>query len=175
MRNILAISVILVLLGVSASRGAVGQAQDFLLDATNSAVHVGSAGVTQNANFAVVGQDQKSTDIYNRVTALQSQDGMLIQGALAGSEGGGAVGIGQTANVVGGQLQDVPDGSLGVQDQALNGNFGQETVNGSGMGAALGIQACIGIQAQLVFSPRGVSSNAQWLAVGEVVTVGAGP
>lgn len=175
MRNILAISVILVLLPVSASRGAIGQAQDFLLDATNSAVQAGSAGVTSNGNFAVIGQDQKSTDIYNRVTALQSQDTMLSQDALAGSDAGGAVGVGQAANVVGGQLQDVPNGSLGVQDQALNGNFGQETVNGGGMGVALGIQACISLQVQLVFSPRGVSSNAQWLAVGDVVTVGAGP
>lgn len=175
MRNILAISVILVLLPVSASRGAVGQAQDFLLDATNSAVHVGSAGVTSNRNFAVVGQDQKSTDIYNRVTALQSQDTMLSQAALAGTDGGGAVGVGQTANVVGEQLQDVPNGSLGVQDQTLDGNFGQNTVNASGMGVALGIQACISIQVQLVFSPRGVSSNGQLLAVAEVVTVGAGP
>jgi hypothetical protein len=175
MRNILAISVILIPLGVPAARGDVGQTQIFVVDAANSAVHAGSAGVTPNVNFTVVGQNQETDDLYGRVTALQSQDGVILQGAIAGSDGGGAVGVGQTASMVGGQLQNVVGSGPGAQDQTLSGSLGQETVNANGMGAALGIQACICIQAQAVFSPRGVSSNGQWLAVGDVVTVGAAP
>lgn len=175
MRNILAVPVILVILGLSASRADIGQVQTFAFDAANSALQTGSAGVTQNMNFAVVGQAQKATDIYTRSTALQSQDAMFGQGAMAGTDGGGAVGVAQTADMFGGQSQDVAGTGPGVQDQVLNGDFGQETVNGSGIGAALGIQAGIAIQAQLIFTPSGASSNGQWLAVGNVVTVGAEP
>jgi hypothetical protein len=175
MRNILAVSLILILLGLSVSRADVGQVQGFSFDAMNSAVQTGSAGVTQDMNFAVLGQAQKATDIRTRVTALQSQDAIFGQGAMAGSDAGGAVGVAQTANLVGGQSQDVAGTGPGMQDQALNGNFNQETLNANGIGAALGFQACLGIQVQLVFSPRGASSNGQWLAVGDVVTVGAQP
>lgn len=177
MRNVLAVSVILILLPVSASRGDVGQAQQFLLDATNSAVQAGSAGVVKNLNFAVIGQNQQAGDPYHRVTTIQSQDGVFVQGALAGSDGGGVFGVGQAGNVVGGQSQAVPAGgvNLGAQNQLLNGNFAQNAVHGSGIGAALGIQAGIFAQAQIIIGPGGASSNAQWLAVGNVDSVAAGP
>jgi len=175
MRRGLGVFLILIFLPVCASFGAIGQAQGFLLGAQNGVLLVGgAAGSAQSTNVAVVGHNQKATDPYCFVTALESENGMLVQGAYAGGLTGG-FGVGQTANVLGGQLQVVGGGGLGIQDQFLKANVAQDVATSGGIGAALGIQAFAGLQVQLIISPYGASTNVQYLGLGQVDKVGGGP
>jgi hypothetical protein len=171
MRKVLSIFVLLILLPVCTSFGAVGDAQGFLIDAQNSAILLTGPGVAQNTNLAVVGQSQGSSNPYQGLTALQSETGVLVQGAYIGSMGG-AFGVGQAANVLAGQLQTV--GGLGgplIQDQFLNGSFAQDVARAGGIGAALGVQGFIGVQVQLIVTPEGVSKNVQYLGLGQVDSI----
>lgn len=172
MVRVLAFSVILILLPVCTSFGAIGQAQGFLLVGENGAMLAGGPlGAAQNTNVAVVGHNQESTDPYHFVTSLQSENGVLVQGAYAVGMNG-LVGVAQVGKVLGGQLQD---GGLGIQDQFLNTNFGQDVAKVGGIGAALGVQGFIGVQVQLIVSPHGASTNVQYLGIGQVDSVGGGP
>lgn len=171
MRKLLSVFAISILLPVCTSFGAVGGAQSFLIDAQNSAILLTGPGVAQNTNLAVVGQSQGSSNPYMGLTALQSQTGVLVQGAYIGSMGG-AFGVGQAANVLAGQLQTVSGlGGPIMQDQFLNANFAQDVARASGIGAALGVQSCICVQVQLIVTPEGVSKNVQYLGIGQVDSV----
>jgi hypothetical protein len=174
MRKGLGVFLILIFLPVCAAFGAIGQAEGFLLGAENGVLLAGGPiGTAQNTNVAVVGHNQQATDPYHFVTALQSEGGVLIQGACAiGMDG--LFGVGQAANVLGGQLQ-VVGGGPGIQDQSLDSIFGQEAVRDGGIGAALGMQGFVGLQVQLIISPHGVNRNVQYLGLGQVDKVGGGP
>jgi hypothetical protein len=174
MRKGLGVFLILIFLPVCATFGAVGQAEGFLLGAENGVLLTGGPiGTAQNTNVAVVGHNQHATDPYSFVTALQSEGGVLIQGACAiGMDG--LFGVGQAANVLGGQLQ-VVGGGPGTQDQSLDSTFGQDAVRSGGIGAALGMQGFVGLQVQLIVSPHGVNRNVQYLGLGQVDKVGGGP
>lgn len=176
MRKVLGVSLILIFLPVSVCFGVVGQAEGFLIGAENGVLLAsGPAGSADSTNIAAVGHNQRSTDRYNFVTALQSENAMLVQGAYAAGLTGGFA-VGQTANALGGQLQAVGGGGLGIQDQLLKANFDQYVANiGGGIGAALGIQAFAGLQVQLIISPYGASTNVQYLGLGQVDKVGGGP
>jgi len=176
MRKGLGVFLILIFLPVCTSYGALGQAQGFLIGAENGVLLVGgAAGAAQSANVAVVGHNQKATDPYCFVTALESENAMLVQGAYAAGLTG-VFGVGQTANVLGGQLQAVGvGGGLGIQDQFLKANFAQDVARSDGIGAALGIQAFAGLQVQLIISPYGASTNVQYLGIGQVDHVTGGP
>ena len=170
----LGVFLILIFLPVYASFGALGQAQGFLLGAENGALLVdGPIGVAQNTNIVVVAHNQQSNDPYHFATALQSEGGVLLQGAyVVGMDG--LFGVGQAAKVLGGQLQTVGGGPE-IQNQFLNANFAQEVVRVGGIGAALGVQGFVGVQVQLIISPHGASTNVQYLGIGLVDKVGGGP
>jgi len=174
MRNIVGICVILAFLPVCASFGDVGQAQGYLLGAENYAVLAGGpAGGAQSTNVAVVGNYQKSTDPYNFVTALQSENGVLVQGALAVGMNG-LFTVGQAANLVGGQLQAAGAGPS-IQDQFLNATFDQNVAKIGGIGAALGLQGFIGVDVQIIISPHGADTNVQYVGLGLLDSVAGGP
>jgi hypothetical protein len=176
MRKGLFVFLILIFLPVYASFGSLGQAQGYLLDAQNGAALAGGPlGAAQNTNVALVGQNQQSNNPYSFVTALQSENGMLVQGAYAvGADG--LFGVNQHANVLGSQLQ-APGvgGGLGIQNATLDGAFTQELIRAGGIGAAVGIQNFTGLQVQMIISPHGASANAQYLGLGIADGIGGGP
>ena len=174
MRKKLGVFLILIFLPVCESFGALGQAQGFLLGADNGVLlNGGLVGSAQNTNLAVVGQSQKTTDLYNFTTALQFEGGVLIQGASAiGMDG--VFGVGQNASTLGGQLQTATNG-VGIQNQSLDADFVQAVAKNGGIGAALGIQGFVGLQLQVVASPKGANTNVQYLGLGQVDKVGGGP
>jgi hypothetical protein len=174
MRKVMTVSLILIFLPVCPSFGAIGQAEGFLLGAENGAALAGGPGAAQNTNVAVVGHNQQSSDPYHCVTAIQTEGGVLVQGAYAAGMGG-VFGVGQVGTVIGGQLQ-APDGQgVGIQDQFLNGTFAQDVAKIGGIGAALGVQGFVGVQVQLIVSPHGANANVQYLGLGLVDHVGGGP
>ena len=175
MRKVLVAFLMLAFLPVCLSFGAVGQTQAYLLGAENAAMLVGGApGAAQNMNAGVVAQSQRSNNPYSFVTALQTQNGMLVQGAYAVGMNG-VLGVGQAANVLGGQSQIVGAGGLGIQDQILTANLGQEFVRAGGIGVAVGIQDFVGLDVQMIISPYGASTNVNYAGVGVFGSVGGGP
>jgi hypothetical protein len=176
MRKGLFVFLILIFLPVYATFGSLGQAQGYLFDAQNAAALAGGPiGAAQNTNVALVGQNQRSTSPYSFVTALQSENAMLIQGAYAvGMDG--IFGVAQRANVLGGQTQVPGVGSdLGIQDQSLAGAFTQDFARAGGIGAAVGIQGFTGLDVQLIISPHGASANVQYLGLAQADSIGGGP
>lgn len=164
MYKLLSVSLVLIFLPVCVSFGAPIQVQGYLLDAENGVILAGGPlGLAHNTNLATISQNQSSTDPYHLTTAIQFEKGMLVQGAFAAGMDG-LFGVGQAANVLGGQLQAL-DGGLGIQDQLLQANFDQEVLRNGGIGAALGIQGFIGVQGQVIISPHGASTNVQYLGL----------
>lgn len=176
MRKVIGVCLILVFLPVCASFGAVGQVQGYLLAGQNGALLAGGpAGGAQNMNVGLVAQNQRSNNPYSFVTALQSQNGMLIQGAYAVGMNG-LFGVGQTANVLGTQLQTVGAGpSLGLQSQLLQPTLDQYLVRNGGIGAAVGIQEFVGLDVQMIISPYGASTNVAYAGIGLFGSIGGGP
>lgn len=176
MRKVIGVCLILAFLPVCASFGAIGQAQGYLLGGENGvALAGGPTGAAQNMNIGLVAQNQRSNNPYSCVTALQSENGMLIQGAYAVGMNG-LFGVGQTANVLGAQLQAVGDNpSLGLQSQLLQPTLGQYLLRDGGIGAAVGIQEFVGLDVQLIISPYGASTNVAYAGVGTFGSVGGGP
>jgi hypothetical protein len=174
MYKILGVTLILIFLPVCVSFGDPSQGQGFLFDADNGVVLAGGQlGSAHNTNLAIVSQNQSISDPYHLTKAIQFEKGMLIQGAFAiGMDG--LFGVGQAGNAIGGQLQAL-DGGLGVQDQFLNAQFGQEVLKMGGIGAALGIQGFIGVQGQIIISPHGANTNVQYLGLGIADGIGGGP
>lgn len=150
------------------------QYQDYGIGGFNGVIlAAGPVGAAQNTNVALVGQNQQSNNPYSTVKGMQSQNAMLVQGAYAvGLDG--AFGVGQTANVLGGQLQ-AADGGNTMQDQFLNAAFAQDVARNGGIGAAVGIQSFVGLDAQLMVSLHGASANVNCLGLSQVDTVGGGP
>jgi len=173
MRKVLGVYLILLLLPVCASFGTTGLVQGFLFDAENGVVLTGgSLGAAQNTNLATVNQNQSSNNPYHFQTALQSEDGLLVQNASAVGMNG-SFGVAQDGNALGGQV--LATGSNPVLDQLLLANFGQDAARLGGIGAALGIQGFIGIQVQIAISPYGADTNVQYLGVGQVISNAGGP
>ena len=164
MYKILGVSLILFFLPVCASFGITYQTQGFEFGGDNGVVLGGGPlGAAQNTNLAVINQAQSTTDPYHNVMALQTENGTLSQGAYAvGMDG--IFGVSQMGNVLGGQLQ-AAGGGLTLQDQIINAAFGQDVAKLGGIGAALGLQAATVIQAQIIVTPHGASTNAQYLGV----------
>ncbi len=174
MYKVLGVSLILIFLPVCASFGDPSQEQGFLFDAGNSVILTGGPlGLAHNTNLAIVGQKQSMDDPYHLTTAIQFEKGMLLQGAFAGGMDG-IFGVGQAANVFGGQLQAL-NGSLGIQDQLLNAQFGQEVLRIDGIGAALGVQGGIFVQGQVLVSPYGASTNVNYFGLGQTDSVAGAP
>jgi len=149
------------------------QSQGYGIGGDNGVVLAGGSGAAQNTNVAVVGQNQQSNNPYSPVKLMQSENAMLVQSANAvGLDG--AFGVGQVANVLGGQLQ-AASGRQTMQDQFLNGNFDQAVAGNGGIGAAVGIQSFVGLDAQLIVSLYGASANVNCLGLSQVDTVGGGP
>lgn len=173
MYKILGVSLIFIFLPVCASFSAPSQLQNFLVSSENSALLAGGPlGGIQNTNLALVSQNQNTSDRYSLTKALQFENAILIQGAYAAGMDG-AFGVGQVANALGGQLQTIGSG-IGVQNQIFDALFTQEAVKSGGIGAALGIQALIGVQVQVIVSPKGANTNVQYLGIGQTDSA-AGP
>jgi len=173
MRKVLGVYLILLLLPVCASFGTTGLVQGFLIDAVNSVVlNGGSLGAAQNTNLATVNQNQSSNNPYHYQTALQTENGLLVQNAsVVGMNG--SFGVAQDGSALGGQ--SLVTGSNPVLDQLLLANFGQDAAKLGGIGSALGIQGLIVIQAQIAVSPYGADSSAQYLGVGQSISNAGGP
>jgi hypothetical protein len=176
MRKGLGVFLIVIFLPVCASFGAVGQAQGYLLGAENGVLLVGGpTGAAQNMNAGVVAQNQRSNNPYSFVTALQTENGVLVQGAYAVGMNG-LFGVGQTANVLGTQLQTVGGNpTLGIQSQCLEPTLGQYLVRDGGIGAAVGIQDFVGLDVQMVISPYGASTNVVYAGIGVFGSIAGGP
>ena len=166
MHKILGVSLILIFLPVCVSFSAPSQLQNFFVSGENGAVlAVGPLGGIHNTNVALVSQTQNTTDRYSLTKAIQFENAILVQGAYAAGMNG-VFGVGQVANALGGQLQTVGAG-LGVQNQILDALFTQDAVKAGGIGAALGIQGFIGVQVQIMVSPKGANTNVQYLGIGQ--------
>jgi len=172
MRKVLGVYLILLLLPVGASFGT-DLVQGFLIDAANGVVlNGGSLGAAQNTNLATVNQNQSSNNPYYFQTALQTEDSMLVQNTSAVGMNG-SFGVAQEGSALGGQ--SLVTGSNPVLDQLLLANFGQDAARLGGIGAALGIQGFICIQAQVAISPYGADTNVQYLGLGQTDSVAGGP
>jgi hypothetical protein len=155
----------LVLLLSSASMGAIGQNQDFLLANGNMVLAAGPDSGAANTNALTVAQDQLATDGAGHVTSFQGEVGSLVQSAAA-SVIAGMLGVEQIGAGGGGQTQLHPGGvaSLGFQDQDLDAGLTQSVV-GDGLGSALALQNFVGFQTQLTFTMFGASVNTQGVGV----------
>lgn len=165
MYKILSVSLILIFLPVCASFGSPNQLQGFQLDGQNGLTLVGGPlGAIQNTNLGVVNQTQAVNNPYQNVTALQTENGSMMQGAYAAGLDG-VFGAAQVGNIFGAQEQ-ATNGNLSLQDQVLNAGFAQDVAKLGGIGAVLGLQAAGVIQAQIIVTPKGATTNAQYLALG---------
>jgi hypothetical protein len=134
----------------------------------------GPAGAAQNTNVAVIGQNQQSGSPYSPVKLMQSENAMLVQSANAVGLDGAFFGVGQNAAVLGGQSQTAIGGQT-MQNQYLNSLFAQDAVSDGGIGAAVGIQSFVGLDAQLMISVYGASANVNCLGLTQVNTAGGEP
>ena len=144
--------------------GAVVSNQGFGIGSDNGAGILG-AGVATSSNLLVVNDLQQNSDKTGLIRTVQAEMGVLGQGAAAGAIDG-FFGVTQQGHVNGGQTQMHPGGagggSLGTQFQGLGVDLGQQ-VSGSqnGHGMAVGVQAMVGVQVQLIATPWGVNLNLQ--------------
>jgi hypothetical protein len=146
------------------SLGAVVSNQGFGINSDNGAGVVG-AGVAASSNLLAVNELQQGSDKTGLIRTVQAELGVLAQGAAAGALDG-FFGVTQQGSVSGGQTQMYPGGiggaSLGTQFQGMGVDLGQQ-VNGShnGHGMAVGLEAVVGVQVQLIATPWGVNLNLQ--------------
>jgi len=146
------------------SMGSLLTHQDFGINSNNGAGIVG-AGLATSTNLTYVNDLQTGSDRTGMIRTVQAELGVLGQGAMIGALDG-FFGVDQTGVVTGSQTQMHPGanfgGNLGSQVQAMNVGVDQG-VSGSqnGHGLAVGVQAVVGVEVQLIATPWGVNVNLQ--------------
>jgi len=138
--------------------------QGFGINSDNGAGIVG-AGLATSSNLSYVNDLQSGSDRTGMIRTVQAELGVLGQGALVGALDG-HFGVNQLGAVTSNQTQMHPGGnvggSLGAQYQAMGVDLDQG-VTGSmnGHGLAVGLQAVVGVDVQLIATPWGVNVNVQ--------------
>ncbi len=168
----LTLSVVIVLLLSSGAFAFVGQAEGFSIEASNLVGRSGWVGSAQGGNMLTAYHDQVGFDARTGTIAIQQEGGVLGQAATAAGAGGRS-GVGQEAEVYGlqGQLATNPQ----MQGQVLGVRLGQGAYKSSGVGGAVGGQAFVGGQSQIICSPRGTSAQSQFVGAGQYSAVSGGP
>lgn len=178
MRNkwIMSVAVVLALTFPCLGGGLVSS-QGFGINSNNGAGLVGG-GLATSSNLQVVNELQQSSDRTGLIRTVQAELGALGQGAQIGAING-YFGVAQNGSVNAGQTQLHPGGtsgkSLGTQYQGMGVDLDQ-AVNGSknGQGLAVGLQAMVGVQVQLIATPWGVNVNLQPVMASVYDAVGQG-
>jgi len=167
MRRGYVVAVALVLLLASGTFADVNQAQDFVVNTTNSGlISGGGAGALASTNMVPVVNVQQSSDGGDNIQLIQTTVGALFQG---GSASGlcGLYGFDQGASAGGSQMQGTVDYfKLGLQDQDIGALLVQDVFNVGGMGSAMALQNFTGGQNQIISTPYGVNANIQCLSIG---------
>jgi hypothetical protein len=170
-----------IMLSASYALAGIIQPAGLSVDADNTALRAGGLGFAFGVNGALVNGGQFAVDASSGSAALQTR-GVLI-GQAAGAIGlGGISGAVQNVDVDGGQLQLVgynltatdtsPDTA---QVQGLNVNAGQTALTIGGIGAAGGLQGALVGQKQVAVTPDGLSSQSEFVGIGQAAAVAAGP
>ena len=135
--------------------------QGFGLSSENGA-GISGAGLATSSNLAYVNDLQSGSDQTGMIRTVQAELGVLSQGALVGAIDG-QFGVGQYGSVAGNQTQlYTGSGSLGTQYQAMGVDLDQAvSASQSGHGLAVGLQAVVGVEVQLIATPWGVNINLQ--------------
>jgi hypothetical protein len=165
------LSVVIILLLSSGAFARVGQAEGFSIEASNLVRRCGGVGSAQGGNMLTAFHDQVRYDACTGTIAIQQEGGVLGQSATAAGRGGRS-GIGQEAEVHGlqGQLATNPQ----MQGQVLGVSLGQAASKSGGVGGAVGGQAFVGGQSQMISSPRGTSAQSQFVGAGQYSAVSGG-
>ena len=146
------------------SMGGLVTSQGFGISSDNGAGIVG-AGLATSSNLTFVNDLQTGSDRTGMIRTVQAELGVLGQGALVGALDG-YFGVSQDGAVSSNQTQIHPGGNiggnLGTQYQAMGVDLDQ-IVSGSkdGHGLAVGLQAVVGVDVQLIATPWGVNINLQ--------------
>ncbi|MBA7698205.1 hypothetical protein ES703_106880 [subsurface metagenome] len=166
------LSVVIILLLSSGAFALVGQAEGFSIEASNLVGRRGGVGSAQGGNMLTAYHDQVGFDARTGTIAIQQEGGVLGQTATAAGVGGRS-GVGQEALVCGlqGQLATNPQ----IQGQVLGVRLGQGAYKSGGVGGAVGGQAFVGGQSQILCSPTGTSAQSQFVGAGQYSAVSGGP
>lgn len=154
--------VIVVLVAAFPCLGAVVGNQGFGIGNSNGAGILGG-GLSTSSNLLVVNELQQGSDQSGMIRTVQAEMGALGQGAAAAAIDG-FFGVTQQGNVNGFQQQyhSGSGASLGNQFQGLGVDLGQQVEAAQGShGMAVGLQAMVGVQVQLIATPWGVNLNLQ--------------
>jgi len=168
------LSVVVILLLSSGAFATIGQAEGFSIGALNIVQRVGGAGWAEGGNLVMVGQSQKVHA--GGVSAIQKENGILIQGAKAVGVCGAAKVV-QKASVDGFQSQLVVPGRRGFQAQGQNLTVGLDNVirQTGGIGRTVGGQSFVGGQKQILVTPGGTGMNYQNVGTAQFASVSARP
>lgn len=169
-RLALSAAVIIFLLSLSAF-ASIGQVEGFSIEANNLVGRAGGWGSAEGGNILMAYHKQVGFDACRRTVAVQKEGGVLGQCASAVG-GGGRSGVGQEASVCGlqGQLATNPQ----MQGQVLNVHLGQGACKSGGVGSAVGAQGFVGGQSQTICSPRGMSTESQFVCAAQYSAVSGG-
>ena len=166
-----ALSVVIILLLSSSAFAFIGQVEGFSIEANNLVGRAGRCGSAEGGNMLMAYHEQVGYDACRGTIAIQKEGGVLGQCASTVGRGGRS-GVGQEASVCGlqGQLATNPQ----MQGQVLSVRLGQGASKCSGVGSAVGGQGFVGGQSQTICSPRGTSTESQFVGVAQYSAVSGG-
>jgi len=152
------------------------QSQGFALDGLNDVTLQGDGqGTAGNSNLLSIDNNQVAQNAAGNVLVVQTEDALLFQGAAVAGMGG-VFSVNQDGAGAGWQAQMQDGLGLGAQNQDLAGVLDQDLVAvGGGSGVAVGVQALVGTQVQLIITPFGMSGSAQTVGVLDVGALLGGP
>lgn len=166
-----ALFVVVIFLLSSTAFALIGQVEGFSIEANNLVGRAGRCGSANGGNMLAAYHEQAGYNACSGTTAIQKEGGVLGQCASAVGRGGSS-GVGQEASVCG--LQGQHAARPQMQGQVLNVHLGQGASKCSGVGSAVGGQGFVGGQSQTICSPRGMSTESQFVGVVQYSAVSGG-
>lgn len=150
------------------------QQQNFDIGSLNTLLLGGAGGSVVSQNIATVIQNQ--SDQKPCASAYQDELVVFLQEGSVCAECGGAWGIGQTASVLGGQMQLIGDGCAPkIQSQNLGVGLVQLVTKLDGTGTATANQNMASVQNQTANNSAGSISESNVVVAGQNTVVTGGP
>jgi hypothetical protein len=167
----LSISAAVVLLLCSASLADIGQVQAFSIGSMNIVARRGPVGSAQAENIVTVEQSQRAQKPrFNKITAKQQENAILVQRGTA-KGAGGASSVTQQANIAAVQAQTKESFGPTEQRQRLKVNLDQITAKSGGVGNTEGIQTFVGGQSHAISTPRMTAGESQQVGIVQYAVV----
>lgn len=173
MRRKYLISAAVIMLLTSGAFADIGQVECFSIGSLNIVGRSGLVGSAKGGNLVVFSHSQKIQKPWFSTKIKQEEKGILVQyGKAQGT--GGASGVVQCAKIRGIQGQYIKPFGSTMQGQCLKVSLGQVALKSGGVGSTQGVQGFIGGQSQKISTPHVISTEKQFVAVGQCASVSGG-